>query len=208
MIRRLTTLSHGHHGCLFFDTLQRALAVTIPFLEIGLKRKERCLYLADPLTILAVKSSFLTISVDRELRRGSLILSSDRNHLTREGLFDEHRMIDFLGQAEREALKDGFTGFRATGDVLWEMGKNVNSEQLARYELMLDNYLHGRKITGLCQYRRDAFPAKTLRHAFRAHNAVIYKQAVCVENAYHGDGKALAHQSFESVCRSLSLPEN
>src|ERR1043166_9103360 len=114
----LTTLEPGHHSCFLFEDFDDQLSTTIPFLKLGLAKKEKCLFLSDPLTVEKVRKKLNAagVSVDSEEKCGALVLTSARDYLV-NGRFNSKRMVTFLEAALEGALKEGFTGFRATGDV-------------------------------------------------------------------------------------------
>ncbi|HTL48025.1 MAG TPA: MEDS domain-containing protein, partial [Verrucomicrobiae bacterium] len=168
---KLQSLAQGHHACLFYKNIEVAIPITIEFIKIGLERNERCLYLADPLTLAALKRQLShVLDVEREASRGALQLSSERHHLV-DGRFDGANMIGLLEKGVKGALKAGFAGLRAAGDVIWELGSDIDMGKLAHYEAVLDKFFTGQKLTGLCQYNCNVFEHDCLCRSLTAHNA-------------------------------------
>jgi len=110
------------HQCMIYEGSPakhlRGLAATI---VENLKNNKRCLYLNSPTMVAGIRSYLAAAGLDltRELERGALVVSSDQSHLV-DGQFDSDRMLALLEDAVNEALRDGFSGLWATGDMTWE----------------------------------------------------------------------------------------
>jgi hypothetical protein len=186
LLRMLHSLRHGAHACLFFEDQADQFAVTVPFIQIGLGRHEQCIFLGDPATVAGLREALRAAGTDveQEMRREALVLSSDHEYLS-GGRFESRRMIDFIDYAAGEAIEAGFTGLRATGDVLWELGPQPVPQTLREYEPLLDKHLSGKKITGLCQYRMQGLEPGYLCDALRTHRAVVVEDRVCLSNQFY-----------------------
>lgn len=55
------------------------------------------------------------------LKKRNLLLTSDRPHLA-GGQFDVELMIKSLEATLNQAIRDGYVGLFATGDMSWELG--------------------------------------------------------------------------------------
>jgi hypothetical protein len=183
---KFESLRQGHHACLFYDRAEVSREITIEFINMGLQKNERCIYRADTLAVNAVIAGLAAAGVDvkSETARGALDLTPARDYLV-EGRFDGGHIIKFLSEGIDHALKKGFAGLRATGDIVWEFGSDENMEQLEEYESKLDKFCAGKKITVLCQYDCNAVPANHLRHALGCHNAIVYEEVVFLNNTFH-----------------------
>jgi hypothetical protein len=82
-------------------------------------------------------------------------------------------MVKFWEEATEQALGDGFTGLRGTGEMTWALGPEPGCERLIEYEQRLERYLPGTKGTALCQYNRARFSAELLHDAIRSHHLLI-----------------------------------
>jgi hypothetical protein len=124
--RQLTGLKQGDHICPIYENATEQMAVAIPFLKEGLVRGERCLYIADDQTALQITQALEAASVDvaHEQARGALsILTKRETYLKSGDEFDPQAMIDFLRQAEVQAIADGFSGLRVLGEMTWVLGR-------------------------------------------------------------------------------------
>ncbi len=82
------------------------------------------------------------------------------------------------------ALAAGFSGWRATSDMTWELGPVSGVEVLPAYEAHLDAAFRGRRMVGMCQYHRRRVPPVVIHHALRTHRTVVLGDQVC-PNAYY-----------------------
>src|SRR5579871_3429775 len=129
----------SRHKCLIYDgSPSEQLPVVVPFLVDGLKSNWRCLYLGSPESVQMMDAALgkSGVNTKKEVRREALILSSGRDHLE-GGKFVPQAMIDSLSELIEGAVKDGFSGLYATGDMRWELGADENFDLLMDYEARL-----------------------------------------------------------------------
>ncbi|HLK40955.1 MAG TPA: MEDS domain-containing protein, partial [Polyangiaceae bacterium] len=128
----------SRHKCLIYEgDPSEQLPVVVPLLVDGLTDNWRCLYLGSPDTVELVHSALADRGVDteREGKRGALVFSSDRSHLV-DGKFEPQAMVDGLCISIDEAVKQGYGGLCATGDMKWELGTDSNFDRLLEYEAL------------------------------------------------------------------------
>lgn len=124
------------------------------------------------------------VDVTREMEKGSLVLSSAQDHLV-NGQFDIDRMMDTLANALDQALKDGYAGLWASGDMTWEMGPDKDFSKLLEYEQRLEEFFHQHpEMGGICQYHVDTLPFDAIRHGFRSHASVFINETLSLINPY------------------------
>jgi hypothetical protein len=134
------------------------------------------------------------VDVAHEVARGSLMVSSDRPHLTGTR-FDIGRMIGRLEDAISQALNDGYRGLWATGDMAWELGPEQNFYQLLEYEWRLEEvFLRRSSLSGICQYHKDTLPKQAVRDGLATHASIFINETLSRINPYY------AHdQSFKAL---------
>jgi signal transduction histidine kinase len=177
----------SRHKCLIYDGhASEQLPVVVPFLLESLQNNWRCLYVGSPEDVHMVEHAFQTHGVNllRETKRGALVLSSDRSHL-KAGTFDPRAMVQFLAQAVDDAVKAGFVGLCATGDMRWELGDDKNLDRLMEYEALLEQLFREKSLRGICQYRRDILPARTVQHALATHRSAYVGQHLKEDNFFY-----------------------
>jgi signal transduction histidine kinase len=180
-------IAASRHKCLIYDgDPSEQLPVVVPLLMGGLEENWRCLYLGSPSTVGMVDLALSRKGVDtaREQDRGALVLSSDRGHLT-DGKFDPEAMIDGLCAAIDGAVRDGFQGLCATGDMRWELGADSNFERLLEYEARLERVFRDKPLWGICQYHRGLVPAHAIHDALVTHQAAYLGDRLTADNYFY-----------------------
>lgn len=176
----LPSISHGDHCCLLFSTADDQVAVSVPFLAIGLERDERSLYVGDSEALERIRDGLdrAGVNVTRELEKGRLVLSSGRDYLD-QGRFDTGKMLSFLQQAYDTTIGEGFTALRAAGDVSWEVGDDNDYSEIVHYEALLDVFFLGKRMVGMCQYPKIKCPPEILSGILNTHKVAAIDSAIC-----------------------------
>jgi hypothetical protein len=184
------------HQCLIYEG---SPAPHLPALAALIRQKlhenNRCLYLNSQPMVAGMRSYLYAAGVDvpKEVKRGSLVLSSDKSHLT-NGAFDVERMLTILADAVDQALKDGYQGLWATGDMSWEFGPEKNFSRLLEYEWRLEDLFHTQPaLSGICQYHTDTLPREVIRHGLITHRSIFMNDTLSRLNPYYTRGSLTAH---------------
>ena len=160
----------------------------------NLENNKRCFYLNSPTMVAGMRSYLAATGLDlaREVQRGSLVLSSDESHLI-DGQFDIDRMLDLLENAVGEALRDGFSGLWATGDMTWEFGNEKNFVKLLDYERGLEELFEKHaSLSGVCQYHTDTLPIGVVEQGLHCHKGIFVNETLSRINPYFLSHEALA----------------
>jgi hypothetical protein len=175
----------SRHQCLIYtgppSRHLSALAVT---LRAKLLRNYRCLYLNTPPMVAGIRSYLAAAGADveEEIARGSLVLSAEQRHLV-DGSFDVERLIGTLSDTLAQALRDGYAGLWATGDMSWEMGPGKDFAKLLDYEWRLEEFLREHpEMSGICQYHAETLPREVLRHGLVAHRSLFVNETLSLVN--------------------------
>jgi len=190
------------HQCLIYEGSPakhlRALAAGI---VENLKKNKRCLYLNSPTMVSGIRSYLAAAGVDlaHEMERGALVLSCDESHLV-DGQFDSGRMLALLEDAIEEALRDGFSGLWATGDMTWEFGNEKNFVKLLEYERGLEQLFEKHvSLSGVCQYHTDTLPIGVVEQGLYIHRGVFVSETLSRINPYYLSHETLASRPKGSV---------
>jgi signal transduction histidine kinase len=181
LAHQISRLKHGDHLCMIYENVEDQMAAVVPFIRDGIRRGEKCVYVADDLTLDRVADELAKGGVDvgEAVGWGSLDLVTKREAYLKSGSFDPGGMVEFLGSAVEKAAQEGFTGFRVTGEMTWALGSECGCERIIEYEALLGNFFPGSKATAICQYNRNRFPASTIRDVLRTHPLAIVGNQVC-----------------------------
>src|ERR1700728_984631 len=150
------------HQCLIYEGapsrhLRAGAAVTRDKLE----QNYRCLYLNSPPMVAGMRSYLAAAGVDvaGETARENLVMSAEQSHLIDGKTFSVDLLMTDLECALDEALKAGYAGLWATGDMTWELGPEIGSGKLLEYEWRLENFFRAHpEMNGICQYHIDTLP--------------------------------------------------
>ncbi len=177
----LAALSLHDHLCLIYETPEQQSASAIPFIQIGLERGEKCLYIADENTSAGLADAMRSrgVDVDTALESGNLALVDKGQAYLQHGHFDPDEMLGFLADAIRETKATGFPALRFAGEMTWALGKDPGTERLIEYEVRLNDLLRKSDALCICQYNRRRFSAEIILQVLRSHNIVIYGGHVC-----------------------------
>jgi len=153
------------------------------------------------------------INVADAVGNGSLMLSSDRPHLV-SGHFDAECMLRALEDAVNQALRDGYVGLWATGDMTWEIGAKKEMSKLLEYEWRLEGLFRSQPcLSGVCQYHADTMPQDAVREGLLTHQSIFINETLSRLNPHHatrqnGSSKALPRDLdslIEQLCRQDSV---
>ena len=176
----------SRHQCLIYDgPPSRHLPRVASAIQDQLKQRHRCLYLNSPPMVAGIKSYLAAAGVDvaREAEKGSLVLSSDREHLVEDSSFDLHRMIETLQHSLRLALADGYEGLWASGDMTWEFGPAKNLSRLLEYEWRLEEFMREHpQMGGICQYHVETLPRDVVCQGLLTHSHLFVSQTLTLVN--------------------------
>jgi len=178
-------LRPGDHLCQLYSSEDEHRIVLTPFLQHGLERGERVLYVTDfhiPAEILNYLRA-AGLDADAYLARDQLRLLAVADAYMRDGAFDPARMIALLEQETTQALRDGFRALRVTGEMTWALRGLPGSDRLIEYEIALDRFFETHAALALCQYDRRRFSPVMLLRVIEVHPKVIVGTEVC-DNFY------------------------
>jgi len=196
------------HLSLVYESSEEHYGVAIPFIQLGLDRGEKCVYIADEGTDAMARDAMYArgIDVERAVANKSLVLETkDGAFLRHGGSFDADWMPAFWREATAEALDEGFSALRATGETDWVLCGARGVERWMEYESRLTEVLAGLNCFALCQYNEKVFPPDLLLDVIRTHPTVIYRGVVC-RNMYYvpPDEYLAANEAAREVERQLT----
>lgn len=167
------------HVCFAFHTKAEQMHAVVPWITQGLKRGEKCKYIADRNTAAELQQELAQggINVRRECERGALVFSTTRDTYLLGGRFEPLEMVSALQQDVDDCRKSGFSGFRATGEMTWALGTEPGCERLVEYEGLLDDFFHKNHALGMCQYSQAHFSPSLITDVARVHHLGITQSA-------------------------------
>jgi signal transduction histidine kinase len=186
LLAALERLGPHDHQSLVYESPEDRFAVAIPFIQIGLDRGEKCIWIADDGMEAVARDAMHAqgIDVERAVATNSLVLARKEDAFLKYGAFDADRMPTFWADAAAEAARQGFSALRATGETEWLLSGPPGCERWMEYESQLTHVLADLNCFALCQYNRQLLPPEFILNVIRTHPTVIYRGVVC-RNMYH-----------------------
>lgn len=186
----------GDHVCTLFTTAEEQLQAAVEYISAGLARGERCLYICCEHGVPEFRAALKNAGIDvaSEEKRGALVLLTKYDGHLKGGSFDPDKMISTLGEAVESALKDGFKGLCAAGDMTWLVDEAPGSERLAEYEARLNHFYKSHRALGLCQYNRNKLPDAALDHGLATHPYIRMEGSILLENPFYESPEQAANR--------------
>ncbi|MBC7262201.1 MAG: MEDS domain-containing protein, partial [Chloroflexi bacterium] len=136
----LQEFAPGQHVCFIYETDEEYRALLSLFLQQGLERGEKVVYIADvhdPATILGYLQND-GIDAAPYVASGQFSILTPEETYLQGGNFDPERMIARLQAETEQALTEGYSALRITGEMTWALRPLPGSERLVEYEAKLN----------------------------------------------------------------------
>lgn len=187
MSPRRLVYQQGDHICTLYTSPEEQLQAAVEYIQAGLDRNERCLYVCGEHTPDELRTALQNAGIDvkHEEARGALNLVTKGEAHLKDGSFNAKNMITFLHEAVKDALDNGFEGLAAAGDMSWVMDGAAGTEELAEYESCLNQFYADHKALGLCQYNRKTMPSQFLDHCIATHRYIRIDGPIALENPFY-----------------------
>lgn len=161
----------GDHVCVVYSTTAELAQEAARFLADGLRRRERCWYVAAGHETDLVRAGLRKLGVDvaAETSRGALELLSGAGAYLVQGAFNPEATVQVFNDAIEQAYTDGFTGFRAAAEMSWALECEDGAHQVIVYEALLKSLFASCRAIGLCLYDRQRMPLTVINGALATH---------------------------------------
>jgi hypothetical protein len=169
------SLGHGIHICGIFSDKAQEFQSVLPFFRGGARKSEKCMYLYDEEAPRVIYEEFGVPIDDKEnlFEKGQLEMHYFKNVYLRDGTFDPDGVIATFRQTVLATLHEGYTGFRAVGEMSGILDSATPLERYIEYENKLNNFYPLNKVTGICQFDENRFSEEFLGEMVRAHPYII-----------------------------------
>lgn len=185
--RGVSTIAPGGHLCLFYnDDPREQLAALVPFMHQGLDSGERCVYVADDLTIFELHQALTDAGVDvlREMTRGALLLLT-RADWRQPGELDSDAKAEQVRGMIGGALDAGYKGVRFGVEMTWTLGPCIDAAQLRHWEATINTiFAPDLPARIICQYSRWRLAADALHAGLLTHPQAILGEGLYANPHY------------------------
>jgi signal transduction histidine kinase len=171
----LERLRPNVHSCLIYETPEEQTAAAVPFLELGLKRGEQCIYLSDETSAGQVLNAMRERGIDTNaaIQSGSLTVIPTP---AIPGSGGTDAALALLAEAGRTA---NGAGVRLARQITCAPGHLVDQKQIDEYELEVASCFTGKNYQDVALYNRKRVPPQVLLNVIRSHPVVIWDGTVC-----------------------------
>jgi PAS domain S-box-containing protein len=172
----LETLKPHDHLCLIYQSREEWRAAVVPFILIGLKRGEKCIYIVDTSTADEIRKYLAEEGIDvaSAEKSGQLSILHETEVYTSEGSVGPDEIVDFLASEAEKAIADGYPALRVTGEMTWILRDHPGSEKLLEYEAKLNrDFFPKYPCLAICQYDRWKFDPEIIKGVIMTHPLVV-----------------------------------
>jgi two-component system, chemotaxis family, sensor kinase Cph1 len=196
----------GDHVCALYSTTAELTREVAPFLAEGLRRRERCWYVAAGNETAPVRLALRKMGIDvaAETKRKALKLVSGEGAYVVHGAFNPEATIQIFNDAIEQAYTDGFAGFRAAADMSWALDCEDGAHQVIVYEALLKSLFASCRAIGLCLYDRRRMPLKVIGGALATHPVAGSRGHYCANPFYDQGATSLAAVDDRNVLERLA----
>lgn len=173
--QQIARLQPSDHVCGFYRTKAEQVAIVSAFVAERIRRRDRCLVIADESTLRRVAATDES-DADRHhgADAGAIALQTPEQSYLKGNDFKPSAMIGDLRKACVQAQSDGYVGLSAVGEMAWSLQDLPGVDRLIEYEQMAEDFIRARRLIGLCLYDINRFPAASVHGVLRTHRLLLF----------------------------------
>jgi DNA-binding CsgD family transcriptional regulator len=167
----------GAHICVFYETKEDLLEVTLPYLAAGLAHNEFCVWaVSAPIDEEAAADALARALPDFASQRaaGQIEILEGYGLYLGGGQFDLGRIMRTWQQKLEWALARGYDGLRVTGNAFWFEIKRWKA--FCEYEEEVDSAIASKQMILMCTYALEESGASEILDVTRAHNCALVRR--------------------------------
>ena len=206
----LSDLEPGDHLCCIYQSEEEHRSLLTPYLRQGLERGEKVFYIVDLHTAEEVLGYLESDGIDTQpyLSSGQLSILTVDDAYMKEGEFDPDGMIALLRTETEQAVSEGYSALRVTGEMTWALKGLPGSERLIEYEAKLNHFFPGSRCMAICQYDRRHFSPDLLLGILTTHPIAVIGTEI-YDNFYFMPpdeflGDEVAAATLDKWCNNLA----
>lgn len=170
--------SVGDHIAHFFRGDDQRFSVLGPYIETGLRRGDRCVFISRPEVGHRLCDWLVDEGVDAHAARDADRLLLHPGEATEE---DMKRLADRI---DTEAREEDEPFVRWSGDGEWALEQDMTVHEMLRWEALYDKHSTDWQLLALCQFDLTAFESDVIMDALRTHPYCVMGDVV-VPNPFH-----------------------
>ncbi len=194
----------GSHFCQFYETANDLVDTLVPYFKAGLDNNERCMWVtAQPLRAADATDALRNAVPDLDRRLASAqieIVDHDQWYMTRNDKAGADAVISGWMHRKDEALTQGYSGFRLTGNTYFLEADDWND--FAEYERKVNACFCDQRVIALCSYCTRRCDAGGALDVVQNHEFALARRRgswTMVENASVKRAKEALRQANEEL---------
>lgn len=179
----------GTHFCQFYQTKDDLIDILVPYFKAGLENNEFCMWVtSEPLNVEDARKAMKKAlpRLDEYIEKGQLEIIPYDQWYTREGIFEEKRVLDGWVSKLDSALLKGFDGLRLTGNTFWIEKRDWDA--FTDYEAAVDSVLGNYRMIAICTYSLEKCGVMEIMDVIRNHEFALAMK--------HGAWQVLSRPAF------------
>ena len=171
----LDLIRWGTHSAQLYNTKSDLAEVLVPYIGRGLEQNELCVWVTSEMSEKEAREA-ITEEVPRlhkYIDKGQLQLFSYEDWYLSGGYFDSRRVLDTGCKKCEEALSNGYSGLRITGNVSWLDPSDW--DPFMEYEDFVNSIVQNYKMLVLCVYKESKCSIDNIVDVMNTHKYMISK---------------------------------
>jgi hypothetical protein len=171
----LDLMRWGTHVAQLYKNKDDIKDVLVPYISQGLKENELCVWVTCEMSEAEAKDAIQTNVPDLQeyLDKRQLQLFSYKDWYITDGGFQIQKALEGAVNKCHEAVSQGYSGLRATGDISWL--ESSDWDDFMNYESVLNNAVPNEKALIICTYNEYKCNKSNVSDVIERHKHVISK---------------------------------
>lgn len=175
-IQAIGRIPFGTHFCQFYQDRQDLIDTLVPFFMAGLRNHELCLWVtSQPLPAVEALALMREAMPDFDdyLAKGQIEIRDFQDWYQNEARTSEEVVQAWIDR-ERQALAQGFTGLRLTGNTSWV--EHCGWDEFVAYEAAVNEAFPRFRILALCTYSLEHCCEQDVAEVCRHHQFALARR--------------------------------
>jgi mycothiol system anti-sigma-R factor len=174
-VQALDLIRWGTHIAQLYNTKGDLAEVLVPYMEKGLEENELCVWVTSEMTEEEARDALSEEipSLDGYINKGQLQLISCEDWYSSSGRFDGKCTLDKGVKKYQEALCNGYSGLRITGNAFW-LDPSI-WDSFMEYEDLVNSMVPDYRMLIICAYKESRCSKDNIVDVMKTHKYVLSK---------------------------------
>ncbi len=188
LVGQLNQLQLRDHLALIYDgNFQEWKRTVVPFMLFGLFQNEKCVYILEDETPEQIRAFCLELGVNLKAyeKTGAFVFLNKTKLYYQNNVFDLDFIVSFLIATIENALTEGYSGLRITGDMAGSDNIKYGLEKAIDYEVRMNQEIFSKyPIIALCRYNINRYDTDLIKNILKFHPYIVWENRIH-ENPYY-----------------------